>query len=84
MMARVLVARLRWARLRMIGLLCAVICLLLAGCDLGTTQDASSVAYGGSLNHLHDLLALQQVPDTLLLATHIGLYRSDNQGKTLE
>jgi photosystem II stability/assembly factor-like uncharacterized protein len=84
MMAYVPLAPLRWARLLTIGLMCTVVCLLLGGCDpgtLGTTQASSSAAYGGSLNHLHDLLALQQVPDTLLLATHIGLYRSDNQGK---
>jgi photosystem II stability/assembly factor-like uncharacterized protein len=80
-MARERLARLKRARMPTIGLLSALICLLLAGCDLGNTQDTSSAAYGGSLNHLHDLLALQQVPKTLLLATHIGLYRSDNQGK---
>jgi photosystem II stability/assembly factor-like uncharacterized protein len=81
MMARVPLAQLRWARVFVMGLMCTLLCLLLAGCDLGNAQDSSSVAYGGSLNHLHDLLSLQKVPDTLLLATHIGLYRSDNQGK---
>jgi photosystem II stability/assembly factor-like uncharacterized protein len=82
MMARERPPRWWWTGGLTIGLLSALICLLLAGCDTGTTQDTSSAAYGGSLNHLHDLLALQQVPETLLLATHIGLYRSDNQGKS--
>jgi photosystem II stability/assembly factor-like uncharacterized protein len=82
MTARVPLAREWWAHVLMVGLLCGLICLLLAGCDQGNGHGASSGAYGGSLNHLHDLLALQQVSGTLLLATHIGLYRSDNQGKT--
>jgi photosystem II stability/assembly factor-like uncharacterized protein len=82
MTARVPPALLSRSPVMMIGLLCGLICLLLAGCDLSNTQDASPAAYGGSLNHLHDLLALHQVQNTLILATHIGLYRSDNQGKT--
>jgi hypothetical protein len=81
MMARERLVRPQWARLLTLGLICTLVCLILAGCDLGNAQDSSSAAYGGSLNHLHDLLALHQVPETLLLATHIGLYLSNNQGK---
>jgi BNR/Asp-box repeat len=51
------------------------LCLsLLAAC--GSTADA----YGGSLNHVHDMLALRDAPHTVLLATHIGLYRTTNDG----
>jgi photosystem II stability/assembly factor-like uncharacterized protein len=52
------------------------LCLaLLAGC--GQTSDAS---YGGSQNHMHDMLAVRGVANTVLLATHIGLYRTTNAG----
>ncbi|MGO8947198.1 MAG: hypothetical protein ACLQUY_05950 [Ktedonobacterales bacterium] len=58
-------------------------CLLLAGCSLpGVPQGSSSGNFGGGLNHVHDLLALRGVPETVLLATHIGLYRSDNRGES--
>ena len=49
--------------------------LLLAGC-----ASSSGSAFGGSQNHLHDLLALRGNPGTVLLATHIGLYRSRDNG----
>ncbi len=51
--------------------------LLLAGC--GSTDPTAP--YGGSLNHMHDLLGLRDVPHTVLVATHIGLYRSTDLGK---
>ncbi len=54
------------------GLLTAIV---LAGCG------SSNAAYGGSGNHLHDLLALTGLPNTLLAASHIGLYRSTDAGK---
>jgi photosystem II stability/assembly factor-like uncharacterized protein len=50
--------------------------LLLAGCG----ESTASAAYGGPQNHLHDVLALRGVPHTVLLATHIGLYRSADGG----
>jgi photosystem II stability/assembly factor-like uncharacterized protein len=51
------------------------LCLaLLAGCG------RSSDAFGGSLNHMHDMLALRDAPHTVLLATHIGLYRTTDGG----
>jgi hypothetical protein len=52
---------------------------ILGGCGDSST---TSGAYGGPQNHLHDLLALRGVPNTILLATHIGLYRSADSGKT--
>ncbi len=64
-------------------LLCwlVAICLLLSACSLPGAPNGSALSsYGGPLNHIHDLLALRGVPETVLLATHIGLYRSDNQG----
>ncbi len=61
----------------------AAVCLLLASCSLpGAPQGSSGTSYGGPLNHIHDLLALRGVPETVLLATHIGLYRSDNRGSS--
>jgi photosystem II stability/assembly factor-like uncharacterized protein len=55
----------------------------MAGC--ATTPSASSTttgAYGGSLNHLHDLLPLRGVAGTVLAATHLGLYRTTDRGQT--
>jgi len=56
----------------------ALIFLVLAGCD----GPSSTGPYGGSQNHLHDILALTGVPKTVLLATHIGLYRSIDGGSS--
>ncbi len=56
--------------------LVGLIAILLAGCG----DSSTSGAYGGSQNHLHDILALTGVPHTVLLATHIGLYRSSDGG----
>jgi hypothetical protein len=58
---------------------------VLAGCGDSGAPGASgasgaSGAYGGAQNHLHDILALAGVPHTVLLATHIGLYRSNDGG----
>jgi hypothetical protein len=53
----------------------AVCLALLAGC--GQSSDA---AYGGSQNHMHDMLALRGAAHTVLLATHIGLYRTMDSG----
>ncbi|MGH2515101.1 MAG: hypothetical protein ACRDHP_05540 [Ktedonobacterales bacterium] len=49
----------------------------LAGCD---SAGATSNTYGGPQNHVHDILALAGVPHVVLLATHIGLYRSADGG----
>lgn len=50
--------------------------LLLAAC--GQQGDR----YGGPQNHVHDLLALRGAPHTVLLATHFGLYRTSDGGRT--
>jgi photosystem II stability/assembly factor-like uncharacterized protein len=50
--------------------------LVLAGC--GSSADS----YGGDKNHIHDLLALTGAPNTLLVASHIGLYRTSDGGKS--
>jgi hypothetical protein len=55
-----------------------VLCSLLAGCS----QSGGDTSYGGSQNHLHDILALRGVSNTVLLATHIGLYRTADGGRT--
>ncbi|MGH2484980.1 MAG: hypothetical protein ACRDHE_03110, partial [Ktedonobacterales bacterium] len=54
--------------------------LLLSAC--GSNANGNGGAYGGSLNHVHDLLLPLGNPGVVLLATHIGLYRSANSGHT--
>jgi len=39
-------------------------------------------AYGGPHNHVHALVTLRGVPQTLLLASHFGLYRSADGGRS--
>lgn len=75
-MARFRLPRLSMARMVLPLILAGLIASLtgLAGC--GSTADA----YGGSQNHVHDILALAGVPHTVLVATHIGLYRSADGG----
>lgn len=64
--------------------LCSVLLLVgMAGC--GTAPGASTTATGansGSINHLHDLLPLRGVAGTVLVATHLGLYRTTDRGQT--
>jgi len=67
-------ARLR--RLMLAPLALVALLLILAGCG------SSSDSYGGDKNHIHDLLALGGAPKTLLVASHIGLYRTADGGKT--
>lgn len=60
-------------------LLLSWLALLLAACGgdgslLPTLTDPQ--------NHLHDLLALSGSPHTVLLATHLGLYRSIDRGRS--
>lgn len=60
---------------------CSVLLLVgMAGCTSGSSSASS--AYGGSQNHLHDLLPLRGFAGTVLLATHLGLYRTTNRGQT--
>jgi photosystem II stability/assembly factor-like uncharacterized protein len=53
-------------------LFAALAITLLAGCGPD---------YGGAQNHMHDLLALRGTPQTVLVASHIGLYRSTDAGE---
>jgi BNR/Asp-box repeat len=68
-------ARLRRRMLAPLAL--AALLLVLAGCG-GSSADG----YGGAKNHIHDLVALSGAPNTLLVASHIGLYRTADGGKT--
>lgn len=54
----------------------ALAMLMLASCG-----NSTSAPYGGSANHLHDLLALAGSPNTVLVASHLGLYRSTDGGQ---
>jgi hypothetical protein len=66
-------------RVWLVAALIALVALLgaLAGCG-GSSADS----YGGAKNHIHDLVALSDAPNTLLVASHIGLYRTADAGKT--
>ncbi|HEX6818077.1 MAG TPA: hypothetical protein VF120_06840 [Ktedonobacterales bacterium] len=55
----------------LLGISLAALLTLLAGCGSD---------YGGSQNHMHDMLSLTSAPQTLLIASHIGLYRSTDSG----
>ncbi len=66
--------------LALCALLPMVAMVAMAGCANGSTS--ASPAYGGSLNHLHDLLPLHGIAGTVLLATHLGLYRTTDRGQT--
>jgi BNR/Asp-box repeat len=66
----------RLRRLLLASLALVALLLVLAGC--GSSADS----YGGAKNHIHDLLALSGAPNTLLVASHIGLYRTADGGKT--
>lgn len=68
---------------RVLLLLLMTVAVTMAACS--TTPGASSTstgAYGGSLNHLHDVLPLRGVANTVLAATHLGLYRTTDRGQT--
>ena len=67
-----------WRHTLLAALLLVV--LLLSAC--GSNASGNSGAYGGSQNHVHDLLLPLGNPGVVLLATHIGLYRSANLGHT--
>src|SRR5262249_47142827 len=60
-------------------LVCSWLVLFLAACG---DARSPSAALTDPQNHLHDLLALSGAPQTVLLATHLGLYRSTDRGRT--
>jgi photosystem II stability/assembly factor-like uncharacterized protein len=67
-----------WIALLLVGL-----CVGMAGCAATSgTSSTPSGTYGGSLNHLHDVLPLRGVAGIVLVATHLGLYRSVDRGQT--
>jgi hypothetical protein len=47
-----------------------------------STPAATSATFGGLFNHLHDVLPLRGVVGTVLMATHLGLYRTTDRGRT--
>jgi photosystem II stability/assembly factor-like uncharacterized protein len=56
--------------------------VLLLVVALGLVAGCGGPDYGGAQNHIHDLLALRGVPRTVLVASHIGLYRTEDGGKS--
>src|SRR5579872_4622349 len=75
----------RW----LIGLLLSLLMLFLAACGGGGTPEGQATAvptqvpvngFGSAANHTHAMLALPG--NVLVLATHYGLFRSANGGKT--
>ncbi|MGE5334856.1 MAG: WD40/YVTN/BNR-like repeat-containing protein [Nitrososphaerota archaeon] len=64
-----------WSTLLLVG--------IIAGCATAPgTSSPPTGAYGGSLNHLHDLLPLRGFDGTVLVATHLGLYRTTDRGQS--
>ena len=64
--------------------MCGILLLVgMAGCS--TAPGASSTTTGinsSSLDHLHDMLPLHGMAGTMLVATHLGLYRTTDRGQT--
>lgn len=61
---------------RVLGGACLGVMVLMAACASSPT----SASYDASQNHLHGILALSGVPNTVLVASHVGLYRSIDAG----
>lgn len=70
--------RLSQTSLPHVAMLIGVVMLCLAGCGSSSASDA----YGGAQNHIHDMITLRDAPQTLLIASHIGLYRTSDGGHT--
>ncbi len=71
-----------------VGIRWPLVCLLLvlivlASCGDNTTPNGGKGAnFGDNKNHIHSMLALPGTTNTLLLATHHGLFRTTDGGKT--
>lgn len=68
--------------------LLALAFLLLTGCGNGTGQGATSPTpvqvngFGSAANHVHSLVILPDASQTLVLASHYGIFRSQDHGAT--
>jgi hypothetical protein len=64
--------------------ICGLLLLVgLAGCSTAPGASSTTTGISGSaLNHLHDVLPLHGVAGTVLVATHLGLYRTTDRGQT--
>ena len=71
--------------------LCLLVCLtlLLAACTSGNTGNTTTTptavpvnGFGTAANHVHSLITLPDADHTLVLATHYGIFRSQDQGAT--
>jgi photosystem II stability/assembly factor-like uncharacterized protein len=56
--------------------------LLLAGCDQSTPPNTGKVNFGDQKNHIHSMLTLPGSSGALLVATHRGLFRTTDGGKS--
>lgn len=69
-------------------LLLACLFVLLTGCGSDTGQVTGSPTpvqvngFGAAANHVHSMLVLPDARQTLVLATHYGIFRSQDHGKT--
>jgi photosystem II stability/assembly factor-like uncharacterized protein len=69
-------------------LLLACLLVLLTGCGKSTGQATTSLTpaqvngFGTAANHVHSLVILPDAYRTLVLATHYGIFRSQDHGKT--
>ena len=54
----------------------------MSGCASASDAATPTGASGGAINHLHDVLPLDGIAGTVLVATHLGLYRTSDGGQT--
>src|SRR5581483_6223590 len=68
----------------------AILILLLAACDSGSGGGQATASptpgqingFGIAANHVHSMVILPDASHTLVLATHYGIFRSQDHGKT--
>lgn len=68
-------------RIRLTPALALLVALLLAILSACSQSSTPADTFGGPQNHLHDILALDGVPHTILVASHYGLYHSSDDGQ---